>query len=342
MHIYIRHRSIVLLQNTLKIYTPVIIYLLLPQKKMIVYTNRVWINSASAARRTSQKFTTSCGVDQFKFSKHSCVSAVEMRAHTPGTSRRHRHRHHRRCRLRAHDVNNRLLINCLTAQVELTMANLWFVTPPGGKPALLRGGCAGIAGVAACGGWRYVHRGAEGWTGDRGGGWGGWTGGWGWSARLKEDERRRWWWTRDAGGLATPSARSFRPCNPPNANTELISRELAPPFHPPRRLWNGNERADASALSVLRSPIVFSTPRPSFLSSLLRYRILSLFFSFPSLFSFLRIFRLWFDVSIVSLHSCVSLAYPDFRCFSFSFCAYECHFLTEKNLLFSFLRFSSL
>lgn len=30
----------------------------------------------------------------------------------------------------AHDVNNRLLINCLTAQVELTMANLWFVTPP--------------------------------------------------------------------------------------------------------------------------------------------------------------------------------------------------------------------
>lgn len=30
---------------------------------------------------------------------------------------------------RAHDVNNRLLINCLTAQVELTMANLWFVTP---------------------------------------------------------------------------------------------------------------------------------------------------------------------------------------------------------------------
>lgn len=53
-------------------------------------------------------------------------------------------------------------------------------------------------------------------------------------------ERR---WKRDAGcrvmsgGKAgeggrqySPSARSFRLCNPPSANTELISRELAPPF----------------------------------------------------------------------------------------------------------------
>lgn len=104
-------------------------------------------------------------------------------------SRRHRHRR-RRCRLRAHDVNNRLLINCLTAQVELTMANLWFVTPPGGKPALLRGGCAGIAGVAACGSWRYVHRGVEGWNRGQRRRLGGWMGERGWCARMEEDERR--------------------------------------------------------------------------------------------------------------------------------------------------------
>lgn len=49
--------------------------------------------------------------------------------------------------------------------------------------------------------------------------------------------------------------RSFR--NPPSANTELISRELAPPFRPPRR--NGNERADASALLSSFHPLSFSS-----------------------------------------------------------------------------------
>lgn len=138
------------------------------------------------------------------------------------------------------------------------MANLWFVTPPCPRATLEKGVRRG----SVEGGLRRNH---QGWqasvegsdarlaTRREGPGGGGVRGG----ERWLRGWRRR---MRDAGGLATPSARSFRPCNPPSANTELISRELAPPFHPPRRPWNGNERADASALSVLRSPIVFPTP----------------------------------------------------------------------------------
>lgn len=74
-------------------------------------------------------------------------------------------------------------------------------------------------------------------------------------------------WPRGRKGIDSPSARSFRLCNPPSANTELISRELAPPFRPPWRPRNGNERADASALSVLRFARLFPrTPSHTALS----------------------------------------------------------------------------
>lgn len=56
----------------------------------------------------------------------------------------------------------------------------------------------------------------------------------------------------------SPSARSFRFCNPPSANTELISRELAPPFSSPstapKRKWA------RGCLRSLGSPLRSSFP----------------------------------------------------------------------------------
>lgn len=152
-----------------------------------------WIRIFASGRLLSVTTTSYLHSISIRGRTEICFGCWNACTHTGGASqpasRRHRHRR-RRCRLRAHDVNNRLLINCLTAQVELTMANLWFVTPPGGKPALLRGGCAGIAGVAACGSWRYVHRGVEGWNRGQRRRLGGWMGERGWCARMEEDERR--------------------------------------------------------------------------------------------------------------------------------------------------------